>query len=112
MNGLDYIVTRGKNYTIDKHIKQQFTKVGHTASAKEIADVIECDKELYMDFVRTSSKRARFLILKFALHLIGSNPVYDNVTINMYAHLGSSTDLKVQEIGQKSHAYVLDKLRQ
>ena len=41
MNSLDYTVTRGKDYTIDKHIKQQFAKVSHTPTAKEIADVIE-----------------------------------------------------------------------
>ena len=111
-NSLDYTVTQGIDYTINKHIKQQFTKVGHVASAKEIGDVIECDKRLYMDFVRTSSSQVRFLIWKFTLHLIGSDPAYDNITINKYAHLGSSTNLKVQEIGQKSHTYVLDTLRQ
>ena len=98
INGLDYTAKRGKDYTIDKHIKRQFTKVDHTASAKEIADVIECDKELYMDFVRTSSSQVRLLIWQFALHLIGSDPAYDNVTINKYAHLGSSTSLNVREI--------------
>ena len=61
MNGLDYIVTRGKDYTINKSIKQQFTKVDHTASAKEIADVIECNIELCKDLVRTSSKKSNFL---------------------------------------------------
>ena len=43
MNSLDYIVTQGKDYTIDKHIKQQFAKVGRTPSEKEIADVIQCN---------------------------------------------------------------------
>ena len=46
MKGRDYTVTQGKDYTVDKHAKQQFTKVGHTTSAKKIADVIECDKEI------------------------------------------------------------------
>ena len=32
--------------------------------------------------------------------------------INKYADLGSSTNLKVWEIGYKSHTYVMDKLRQ
>ena len=76
MNGLDYTVTRDKDYTIDKHIKRQFTKVGHTTSGKDIADVIECDKELYMNFIRTSSSQVRNLIWIFALHLIGPNPAY------------------------------------
>ena len=95
MNGLDYTVTQGKDYTIDKHIKQQFAKVGHTPSAKEIADVIECNIELYKDLVNTSSKKVKFLIWKFALHLIGSDSAYDNVTITKYTDLGSSTNLKV-----------------
>ena len=65
-----------------------------------------------MDFVRTSSKQVRFIIWKFAPHLIVSNIAYDNVTVTKYADLGSSTNLKVREIGYKSHAYVMDKLKQ
>ena len=112
MNGLDYIVTRGKDYTIDKHIKQQFAKVGYTPSAKEIADVIQNNFELYKDLVRTSPKKVKFLIWKFVLYLIGSDSAYDHVTITKYTDLGSSTNLKVREIGYKSHAYVMDKLKQ
>ena len=67
MKCLDYIVTQGKDYTIDKHTKQQFAKVGHTPSAKKIADVIQKKIVLYKDFVRTSSKKVKFLIWKFAL---------------------------------------------
>ena len=52
MNGLDYIVTQGKDYTIGKHIKQQFAKVGHTPSAKEIADVIQCNFALSLNGFR------------------------------------------------------------
>ena len=62
MNGLDYTVTRGKDYTIDKHIRQKFGKVGHTPSAKEVANVIECDIELYKDLVQTSCKQIKYLI--------------------------------------------------
>ena len=111
MNDLDYTVTRGKDYTIDKHIRQKFGKVGHTPSAKEVANVIECDIELYKDLVQTSCKQIKYLIWRFAVHLIGTNPAYEHVTISKYSDLGSSTNPKGREVGQKSHAYVMDKLR-
>ena len=111
MNGIDFTVTRGKDYTIDKHVRRKFSKVGYTPDAKEVAKVIRCNLELHNDLVNTSSKQVKYLILLFAAHLMQTDPAYEHVTISKYSDLGSSTDPKGREVGQKSHAYVIDKLR-
>ena len=36
---------------------------------------------------------------------------YEHVTISKYSDLGSSTDPKGWEVGEKAHAFVMDKLR-
>ena len=70
MNGIDFTVTRGKDYAIDKHVRRKFSKVGYTPDAKEVANVIRCDLELHNDLVNTSSKQVKYLIWTFAAHLI------------------------------------------
>ena len=94
MNCIDFTVTRGKDYTIDKHVRQKFSKVGHTPDAKEVAKVIRCDIELYNDLVNTFSKQVKYLIWTFAARLIRTDPAYEHVTISKYTDLGSSTDRK------------------
>ena len=70
MNGIDFTVTRGKDYTIDKHVRRKFSKVGYTPDAEEVAKVIRCDLDLHNDLVNTSSKQVKYLIWTFAVYLI------------------------------------------
>ena len=111
MNNIDFTVTQGKDYTIDKHVRRKFSKVGYTPDAKEVAKVIRCNIELYKDLVHTSSKQVKYLIWTFAAYLIRTNPAYEHVTISKYTDLGSSTDPKGREVGEKAHAFVMDKLK-
>ena len=111
MSGIDFTVTRGKDYTIDKHVRRKFSKVGYTPDAEEVAKVIRCDLDLHNDLVNTSSKQVKSLILLFAAHLMRTDPAYEHVTISKYSDLGSSTDPKGREVGEKAHAFVMDKLR-
>ena len=94
MSGIDFTLTRGKDYTIDKHVRRKFSKVGYTPDAKEVAKVIRCDLDLHNDLVNTSSKQVKYLILLFAAHLMQTDPAYEHVTISKYSDLGSSTDPK------------------
>ena len=54
INGIDFTVTQGKDYKIDKHVRRKFSKVGYTPDAEEVAKVIRCDLDLHNDLVNTS----------------------------------------------------------
>lgn len=78
-----------------------------TVTSADITAVVICDRKFYNGFVNKSSKQAKFLIWTFALYLVQSYSVYDNVVNNKHADLWGSNNLQLQEISQKINAYVL-----